>query len=265
VLDRAAAERAVSAVAKRAGLSVERCAAGILEIATATMVRALRSVSVERGVDPRGMTLVPFGGAGPLFACPMADALGMRRVIIPPHAGVLSALGLATAPARVEFLAPYHQLAAAKSKGDLDQAFAPLVTHANAELPGATLPRMAQCRYPGQGYELTVPAESDGKGVASEFHAAHRRRFGHADAARDVEIVNLHLIARGPAAQVQWLRRPAAPSGATAAGRVDWETLAAGTVLSGPIAIDGVDATGRIEAGWRGTVHETGAIVLERA
>jgi N-methylhydantoinase A len=230
------------------------------------MVRALRSVSVERGVDPRGMTLVPFGGAGPLFACPMADALGMRRVIIPPHAGVLSALGLATAPARVEFLAPLHRLAGQLSKADLDAAFAPLEQRAAHELPDGQLVRLAQCRYPGQGYELGVQAPADGAGVAAQFHVAHRQRFAHADPARDVEIVNLHLIARGEAAAVELKRRGVtAPTRVAIAGRVDWESIPAGAVLNGPVAIDGPDATARIEAGWRGTMHETGAVVLERA
>jgi N-methylhydantoinase A len=264
-LRRPEAERAVKRVADRVGLDVQRCAAGILEIATATMVRALRSVSVERGVDPRGMTLVPFGGAGPLFACPMADALAMRRVVIPPHAGVLSALGLATAPARVEFLAPYHRLASQRTRADLESGFAPLAARARGELPGAPLVRFAQCRYPGQGYELSVPAEADGAGIAAAFHRAHRKRFGHADPARDVEIVNLHLIARGAPAPVTWQRRSVAAAGPAVPGRVDWETLAAGTVLEGPLAIDGPDATARLEPGWRGTVHETGAILLERA
>jgi N-methylhydantoinase A len=265
-LDLGAAQRAVQAVAVRAGLKPERCAAGMLEIATATMVRALRSVSVERGVDPRGMTLVPFGGAGPLFACPMADALGMRRGIIPPHAGVLSALGLATAPARVEFLVPLHRLAGGLSRADLDAAFRPLEQRAARELPGGALLRLAQCRYPGQGYELGVAAPNDGAAVAAAFHAAHQQRFAHADAARDVEIVNLHLIARGEAATVELQRRVAtAPSRAPIAGRVDWESIAPGTVLTGPVAIDGPDATARIAPLWRGTMHETGAILLERA
>lgn len=111
VLDVDSARAAVGNVATAADLSVERCADGIIEIANAAMVRALRTVSVERGVDPRLMTLVAFGGAGPLFACRMADSLGMKRALVPPHAGVLSALGLAAAPEKLEFVASLHRLA----------------------------------------------------------------------------------------------------------------------------------------------------------
>src|SRR6185503_6256929 len=84
-------------------------AAGIVAVATAVMARALKRVSVARGLDPRGMALLPFGGAGPLFGCALADALGMSRVVIPPHPGVLSALGLAAASERVEVLGSLHR------------------------------------------------------------------------------------------------------------------------------------------------------------
>src|SRR5207249_809915 len=106
-LDRAAAERAVA----RLQLPRDVCevSAGIVQVATAVMARALKRVSVARGIDPRGMALLPFGGAGPLFGCALADALGMSRVIVPPHPGVLSALGLAAAPERVDVLASLHR------------------------------------------------------------------------------------------------------------------------------------------------------------
>src|SRR5207248_6756765 len=84
-------------------------ASGIVAVATAVMARALRRVSVARGLDPRRMALVPFGGAGPLFGCALADALGMRTVVIPSHPGVLSALGLAAAGERVDLLASHHR------------------------------------------------------------------------------------------------------------------------------------------------------------
>src|ERR1043165_2359406 len=103
-LDRNAAERAVA----RLG-DTEAMAAGIVQVATAVMARALKRVSVARGIDPRGMALLPFGGAGPLFGCALADELGMSRVVIPPHPGVLSALGLAAAPERVDVVASLHR------------------------------------------------------------------------------------------------------------------------------------------------------------
>src|SRR6266850_4312632 len=131
-------------------------AAGIVEVATAVMARALKRVSVARGIDPRGMALLPFGGAGPLFGCALADALGMVRVVIPPHPGVLSALGLAAAPERVELLASCHRPLASCDRDALGAAFRPVLAAAAAALPGdgVALARFADCRFAGQGYEV---------------------------------------------------------------------------------------------------------------
>ncbi len=262
-LDAGLAKQAVARVARTAGLDLERCAAGIIEIATATMVRALRSVSVERGVDPRGTTLVTFGGAGPLFVCRLADSLGVRHALIPPHAGALSALGLAAAKARVEFTGSLHRPAAELDRRGMARAYADLEAQCRSELPDARLRRVAECRYPGQGYEVAVNAGPDGASTAAAFHRAHAARFGHADRRRPVEIVNIRVVATGPAARVRLTRRPARaarPRG----GRVRLDDLPAGTRLKGPLMLDGTDATGRIEAGWRGVVDETGAVLLER-
>jgi len=262
-LDAGLAREAVAGVAKVAGLDLERCAEGIIEIATATMVRALRGVSVERGVDPRGTTLVAFGGAGPLFVCRLADSLGVRRALIPPHAGALSALGLAAAKARVEFTASLHRLAADLDQRGIERAYADLEARCREELPGGELRRVAECRYPGQGYEVAVAAGSDGAATAAAFHRAHRARFGHADERRPVEIVNLRSIATGQAASVNLATR-AAGKGAIRGRRAPLDEVLAGTRLEGPLMLDGGDATGRIEVGWQGVVHETGAVLLER-
>ncbi len=241
------AEQAVERVARAAGLTVERCALGIVEIAAAAMVRALRRVSVERGVDPRALTLVAFGGAGPMFACRMAASLGMHRAVVPPFAGVLSAVGLAAAPAKLEFTASLHRSTDTLDRREFDAAFSALEAEACDALPGATLDRYADGRYRGQGYELTVPAAADGAAAAGAFHAAHRERFGHADPRRLVELVNVRVVATRPATVVTF-GRTASPD--------------PGTVVEGPATIGLPDCTVRIEPGWRGMVHESGAIVL---
>jgi len=266
-LDPALAREAVARVGRVAGLDLERCAVGILEIATATMVRALRSVSVERGVDPRGTTLVAFGGAGPLFVCPLAESLGIGRALIPPHPGALSALGLAAAQARVEFTASVHRLAADLDPAGMERAYADLEARCRAELPGGALRRIAECRYPGQGYEVAVSAGPDGAATAARFHRAHRAQFGHADERRPVEIVNIRAIATGAAAAVELTGRAArrGHGGTVTGGRAPLDDLPVGRVLEGPLMLDGGDATGRIEPGWRGVVHETGAVLLERS
>jgi N-methylhydantoinase A len=262
-LDAGLAREAVARVARTARLDPHRCAAGILEIATATMVRALRSVSVERGVDPRATTLVAFGGAGPLFVCDLAESLGVRRALIPPHAGALSALGLAAAKARVEFTGSLHRMAGDLDRRGLGRAYADLEAECRSGLPGARLRHVAECRYPGQGYEVAVTAGVDGAATAIAFHRAHAARFGHADRRRPVEIVNIRVVATGPAARVRLRHRPAKtarPHG----GRVRLDDLPVGARLTGPVVLDGTDATGRIARGWRGVVHATGAVLLER-
>jgi len=156
-LDRALAERAL----ERSGIEAE----GVVDVVNANMARALRVVSVERGIDPRGLGLVAFGGAGPLHACALAEELGMERVLVPRASGVLSALGLAVADLRRDYLG----------------------WETEVDLPGAAVTRYVDARYPGQSHELTIEEGSD-------FHAAHERRFGfRLDA--EPEIVTRRLVA----------------------------------------------------------------------
>jgi N-methylhydantoinase A len=252
-LDPDAAWRAVERLAGHAGLDPRRCAGGIVEVVVATMVRALRRVSVERGLDPRAMTLVPFGGAGPLFTCRLAASLGMRRALVPPHPGVLSALGLAAAPARVEHVASLHRPAHDIGAAEWDMLCAPVAAVVSAELPGAVLQRVADCRYPGQGYELGVAADGGPAAAAAAFHALHAERFGHADRERPVEIVNVRVVGTRRAAAVR-IGEVARGAGAPAPG----------TRVAGPATIPLEDATVRIEQGWTGCVHATGALIVER-
>jgi N-methylhydantoinase A len=248
-LDPDAAHRAVESLSRHAALPRSRCAEGIIEVATATMVRALRRVSVERGLDPRAMTLMPFGGAGPLFTCRLAESLGMSRAAIPPHPGVLSALGLAVAPARVEHVASVHRLAGSFGRADWDAAFAPVDRVVRSELAGAAVTRVAECRYPGQGYELPVPADGAPADVAAAFHRVHARQFGYAHRGRDVEVVNVRVVGRvtGP----DWLA-------------VGGSRLAVGDRFMGPCTLPTDDATIRVEAGWSAVVHPSGALIVER-
>ncbi len=263
-LDVTKARQAVGHVAEAAGLSLERCADGIIEVANAAMVRALRRVSVERGVDPRSMTLVAFGGAGPMFACRMADSLGMDRALVPPHAGVLSALGLASAPDKLEFAASLHALAHQLDLPRMQTAFTDLEEQARSALAGAELQRLADCRYPGQGYELTVTVGDSGDDTAAAFHGAHRDRFGHADTGRPVELVNLRVVASRSGSEVRLAERTGHAAEPSGEARAPLEELNPGTAVVGPYMLDVIDCTVRIEPGWRGTVHATGAVVLER-
>jgi N-methylhydantoinase A len=165
-LDRAAAERALAGIDPADGIAV----------VNAEMVRALRVVSVERGIDPRGLALVAFGGAGPLHACALADELGMTTVLVPEAAGVLSAVGLVAGEERRDSVRSVVR--------PLDEC---------GKLPDVG---EADLRYLGQSHELTVPLGGD---VAQTFHAAHERLYGYADATRVVELVALRTAEVRPA------------------------------------------------------------------
>ncbi len=276
-LDPAAARRAMATLAPALSGDVERAAAGVVAVATAVMARALKRVSVARGVDPRTMALVPFGGAGPLFGCRLADALGMRRVLIPPHPGVLSALGLAAADELVERSASVHRALDQLDAEALAGALAPVVAAVEAELPGGALARFAECRYAGQGYELTVPVpDGDPVALREAFGVAHRSRYGHADHAAAIEVVNVRAVARRPAPTPR-LRaggRRAAPvgqrditlgPGRAAASIWELDNTPAGLEIAGPAILAGGDATALVEPGWVGRVHPSGALDLARA
>ncbi len=160
-LDRAAAERAVGDLAAQLDLPAQRCAEGIVRVAEAQMERALRTVTVERGVDPRGFALMPFGGAGPLHAAALARALGMRRILVPRACGVLSALGLAAAAPRRDTARTVGLAGESLDAERLAAEREALVARASAEL-GVAAEQVAvryELRYRGQSFELAVQEE----------------------------------------------------------------------------------------------------------
>jgi N-methylhydantoinase A len=153
--------------------------AAVIEVVNAEMVRALRVVSVEQGLDPRDFALVAFGGAGPLHACALADELGMSTVLVPAAAGVLSALGLVAADERREHVRSY---------------VCPLAEA--GELPAVG---EADLRYEGQSFELAVPLGVD---LTARFHVAHAERYGYADPDRPLELVAVRTADVTPAPPV---------------------------------------------------------------
>ena len=245
-LDPAAAEAAVGRLAAELGMDVYECAEGIITVAVQEMVRALRLVSVERGEDPREATLIAFGGAGPLHACPVAEELGVGRVVAPPAAGVLAALGLVVAGERRDYVQTV--LAPVAAGADLAAALAPLSERAEREIPGARHTAAADCRYAGQSHSLTVPWDpaAPAQELAQAFHAAHRERYGDADPARAVEAVTLRLAAERPGADPRISPAPPGPS------------------VRGPAVIPMDGATCWVAEGWSAYVDELGAIVMER-
>ncbi len=245
-LDRDAAAAAVGRLADALGMGLEECAEGIVTVAVQEMVRALRLVSVERGEDPRDAVLIAFGGAGPLHACPVADELGITRVLAPPAAGVLAALGLVVAGERRDYVQTV--LRPVDAGEDLAGLLAPLRARADAEIPGAGHAASADVRYVGQSHHLTVPWDpaAPEAALAATFHAAHRERFGDADEGRAVEAVTLRLAAERPGADPRIA--PGAP----------------GEPVTGPAVVPMDGATCWVGEGWTARPDTMGVIVMER-
>ena len=202
--------------------------------------RQLRAVSVERGVDPSDLALVAFGGAGPLHACALAEALGMAAVVVPPRAGVLSAVGLLCAPRQRSLVrswpTPGDHVGLAEALSELAGRAAGLVGE------GADVTTSVDCRYAGQSHELSVASVDD-------FPAEHRRRNGYARPGAPVEVVAIRARARRPPPlEVDELPPPALERRPT----------------SGPEVVAEPDCTVWIPAGWTAEVADDGSWVLTR-
>jgi N-methylhydantoinase A len=180
---------AVDRIAGKLGLDRIAAAAGILRVANANMERAIRLVSVERGHDPRDFALVAFGGCGGLHACEIARELDIRTVIVPEHAGALSALGMLIADRTRDYAA------GVLGRSGIEARFAALERLARRESPGARMERTADLRYFGQSYELNVPWFDESSAVA-QFHRDHARIYGYAFRKRGVEVVTIRVRAR---------------------------------------------------------------------
>ncbi len=245
-LDAAAAHRAVARVADELGIAVVACARGIVAVAVEEMVRALRVVSVERGFDPREVALVAFGGAGPLHACDVADALDIRTVVLPPAAGALAALGLVLAGERRDLARTV--LARVDATTDLRTEVGELGEAARATLPDGRLEWSADCRYTGQAHEITVAWDPSApfERLAADFHAAHEQRSGACAPERPVELVTIRVAAVRQGARPVLADTPAV----------------APTTVAAPFALAG--ATGWIAEGWRAESGDAGALVMRR-
>jgi len=280
-LDRAAAEEAIARLSEELGLDPLACAEGIVRVAEAEMLAALRVVTVERGIDPRAFALMPFGGAGPLHAAALADGLGISRVLCPRASGVLSALGLAAAPPRRDAARTVMLRSAQLDGPELETARRDLVAEASAAL-GAE-PRRArvrhELRYRGQSFELPVDEDrgcsrSSGAELREAFAAAHEARYGYRDERAEVELVNLRASVWGPAPSLQPRAAARAPAEAeearivfegrwTPARRLRGEP-APGTALRGPALFALPESTLLVPPGWSADVDEQGTILLRK-
>jgi N-methylhydantoinase A len=282
-LDRDAAEAAVGALGRDLGLEALECAEGIVRVANAEMTRALRVVTVERGVDPRGYALLAFGGAGPMHAAAIADELGMDRILCPPTSGVLAALGLVVGERRRDAQRSLLLSGEALTADAVGDAFAELSARARDALgePRAPLRATYELRYRGQAFELPVERTSDEPAPPDELRAAFaaefEERYGYTEEEAGVELVTLRVTAAVPGPDVSLERAatgeassPADAREAVFAGQgvetAVWRgELEPGTTLEGPAVCELPEATLVVAPGWRGEVDATGAVKLERS
>jgi N-methylhydantoinase A len=281
-LDSALAEAAIRReVCEPLGLDLHTAARGILAIADSNMVGAIRVVSVERGHDPRDFALVPFGGAGPLHGCALADLLGIETVLVPPAPGVLCAEGLLAADLRAEFSRTLPKAGTpdeAAARALLDTLRAEASAWLDEERVPAgdrSLDEVALMRYEGQGGELAV-AWSGADAALEAFRAAHQALYGFVlDAA--VELVTLRVEATGklPAPVLPHLAPGPMPAplettdvhfagGTMATPIYARDALGAGSHFTGPAIITQLDATTLIPPGWAVEVHGSGSLILRK-
>jgi N-methylhydantoinase A len=284
-LDREAAEHAIAGLAAELGMTTLRCAEGIVRVAEAEMLRALRTMTVERGIDPRGFALMPFGGAGPLHAAALARALGMRRILCPRASGVLCALGLAAAAPRRDTARTVMLAGESLNERRLAEEREALLTRARADL-GTEAERISvryELRYRGQSFELTIEEEDAGSSrprnpctepaearssepaearssdresqrapepdaLREAFAQAHERRYGYRDDGVEVELVTIRVSAWGAAPCL----RLAAVEGEPAPG----------TAIEGPAVCSLPGSTLYVPDGWHGTVDDYGTVHL---
>ncbi|RJX44154.1 hydantoinase/oxoprolinase family protein [Halonotius aquaticus] len=284
-LDVEAAHAVLDDLAYEADLpDAEAAARGVVRVANATMTRAIRATTVERGHDPREFDLVAFGGAGPMHAAALAADLGMDRVVVPAPAGVLSAYGLLAADETHDAVRTVTQPLADSDPEEIDAMYDELVESvlADASEPAAaTIERAADCRYDGQSFELTVSVDHfSPESVAEAFDAAHERAYGYTLSA-PVELVNLRVTATiegsppaishdGAGDAVVGSREAIFPTadgdtGARVSATVyDRPELAAEAAIAGPAILEQAESTTVVPPGWRGRIRSDGALVMRR-
>ena len=280
-LDPRAAETAVGELGAELGLDLIACAEGIIRVANAEMIQALRVITVERGVDPRRYALLAFGGAGPLHAAAIADELGIRTIVCPRASGVLAALGLIVAPRRRDAQRTVLLSGEALSDEALRETVSELGDDARRALgePDAGLTAVYELRYRGQAFELAItagvgPSPSE---LREAFEDEHEERYGYRDPAQELELVTVRVAAALAGAEPDLtaddnqsspreaeLTRQATFRGETLDVQLLRGALASGTKISGPAVVELPEATLLVPPEWSGHVDPTGTIRLER-
>jgi N-methylhydantoinase A len=271
-LDAQAAGAAVGCLARSFGLGELETAEGIVRVANQEMVRTLRVVTVERGVDPRRFALLPFGGAGPMHAAALAAELGIETILCPRAGGVLSALGLCASDRRRDTARTVMLSGPELSAKRVAREVEGLIAHVGRDLVGSEPEAAYEMRYRGQAFELTVPGpvDPDPADLSERFAAAHEERYGYRDPEGEVELVDIRLAMVVPGPRP---RPEAAPGGGLGesvraayfdGAWVDTHVLRgeppAGTRAKGPAIFELPEATFVLPPGWRAEVDGAGTI-----
>ena len=285
LLDEAVARDAVTTVAELMGLTVEAAAQGIIDVANENMARALRVMSVQRGLDPAELTLACFGGAGGLHVCALAESLGMKKALVPVHAGVLSALGMLVAPRTRHLSRTINRLLSTVDEAGLDdevkklarQGCQALIKESFAEKEIETSSSV-DVRYLGQSYVINLPWNNV-RQTAEKFHLKHENLYGHRlDLA--IELVNLRVKVQGPHPVIS-LSRPDEVERKAAniksevqqvllagikqpTGLYARDSLAVGEEISGPALITETVSTTYIAPDWFCVMDKNGSLLLTR-
>jgi len=296
-LDAEAARRAIAGgVATPLALDPLAAAAGIVEIANAHMIGAMRLVSVQRGYDPRQFVLVAFGGAGPLHANALARELGIPAVLVPPNPGIACAVGMLMTDLRHEFVTTRRRRLDTLTPATLEALFADFLAEGQARLDRDGVPaadrsmlRSVDLRYHGQSFELPIAVPpgaltaADIARLRAEFDAAHERAYGYAAPEDAVELVNVRLAAIGVTPRPRRAPLPEGgpdPRGALKGTREVWFTeiggwrtthvldrakLLSGNVVAGPAIVEEHDASTLVHPGWEAAVDPPGNLLVRAA
>ena len=275
-------------IAKPLGMTIEKAAHGAHLIAASNMIRAIKAVSTERGRDPREFALFAFGGNGPVFACGMAAALGMKRIVVPPSAGLFSSFGLLYADVEYHYSRTLRRLLRKSDLGEIERAWEALTRQARDQLAASKfetnqtrIRRAASLHYHGQTYELTVPLPDgplDLAALEEAFGREHEKTYGHrAGVDEPVELVTIQVIGyglrEGPAVpeRVRSSRSeptPPAPRRAYFGAWMDTPVVRRSDLAKshlGPLIVEEYDATCVVPPGARAELDAGGNIVIELA
>jgi N-methylhydantoinase A len=274
-LDVDAARTAVASLGEELGLAETEAAEGIVRVANQEMIRALRVVTVERGVDPRGYALLPFGGAGPMHAAALADELEIRRLVCPRASGVLSALGLIAAGHRRDtartVLLSADEITAERVSDEVRALSEPLL----AGMENAELEVVYELRYRGQAFELPIPGPPgpDPDRLAEDFAREHEARYGYRDPGGRLELVTIRVAAVEPGPEprpsaaadgrLEEGEREARFGGEWVGTRVLRGEPEAGFSAEGPCVFELPEATLVLPPGWKASVDGAGTITAE--